>query len=56
MYKHFEGKVPLPEGDEVSVKMDAHTCTVTTTRPGGTLILKGQQYEIPVGVPFTVNY
>ena len=42
MYKHFEGKVPLPEGDEVSVKMDAHTCTVTTTRPGGTLILKGQ--------------
>ena len=25
-------------------------------RNGGTLILKGKQYEIPVGLPFTVNY
>ncbi len=56
MYKHIDGKVPLPEGGEVTVKMDAHTCTVTTTRPGGTLILKGQSYAIPVGEAFTVNY
>ncbi len=56
MYKHIDGKVPLPEGGEVTVKMDAHTCTVKTTRPGGTLILKGQTYVIPVGEEFTVNY
>ena len=56
MYKHIDGKVPLPEGGEVTVKMDGHTCTVTTTRPGGTLILKGKEYAIPVGEAFTVEY
>ena len=56
MYKHIDGKVPLPEGGEVTVKMDGHTCTVTTTRAGGTLILKGKEYAIPVGEEFTVEY
>lgn len=56
MYKHIDGKVPLPEGGEVTVKMDSHTCTVTTTRAGGTLILKGKEYAIPVGKEFTVEY
>ena len=56
MYKHIDGSAPLPEGGQVSVKMDAHTCTVTTTRPGGVLILKGKTYELPVGEAFTVTY
>ena len=55
MYKHIDGKVPLPEG-EVTVKMDGHTCTVYTTRAGGTLLLKGKEYAIPVGEEFTVEY
>ena len=56
MYRYIDGKTPLPEGGEVSVKMDAHSCTVTTTRAGGTLILKGKTYALPVGEPFTVTY
>lgn len=56
MYKHIDGKVPLPEGGEVTVRMDAHSCTVTTTHPGGTLLLKGKEYAIPVGETFTVHY
>ena len=56
MYKHIDGKVPLPEGGEVTVRMDAHTCTVTTTRAGGTLILGGKEYAIPVGEAFTVEF
>ena len=56
MYKYIDGKVPLPDGGEVTVRMDAHTCTVTATRPGGTLILKGKEYAIPVGEIFTVTY
>ena len=49
MYKNIDGKVPLPEGGEVVVKMDAHSCTVITNREGGTLILKGKEYQLPVG-------
>ncbi len=56
MYKHIDGRVPLPEGGTVSVHMDAHTCTVTTDRPGGVLILKGQTYDLPVGEAFTVTF
>lgn len=55
MYKYIDGKVPLPEGGEVVIKMDAHSCTVKTTRTGGTLILKGKEYALPVG-EFTVEY
>ncbi len=56
MYKHIDGKVPLPEGGEVSVYMDAHRCTVKTDRAGGVLIVKGEKYAIPVGEEFTVTY
>ena len=56
MYKYIDGKVPLPEGGEVSVKMDAHSCTVETNRDGGTLILKGKSYDIPVGKPLTIAF
>ena len=56
MYKYIDGKVPLPEGGEVTVHMDARACTVKTDRPGGVLIVKGAKYEIPVGQEFTVNY
>ncbi len=56
MYRHIDGKVPLPEGGEVSVHMDAHTCTVHTDRAGGVLIVKGETYAIPVGEEFTVTY
>ena len=55
MYKNIDGKVPLPEGGEVVVKMDAHSCTVITNRAGGTLILKGKEYQLPVG-EFTVEF
>ena len=56
IYKHIDGKVPLPEGKEVTVKMDAHTCTVTANRTGGTLILKGKSYDIPENQPLTVTF
>ena len=47
LYRTVDGTVPLPEGHSVRVKMDAHSCTVTATRSGGTLILGGKEYEIP---------
>ena len=56
LYRHMEGDVPLPEGHSVHVKMDAHTCTVTATREGGTLILGGKTYAIPAGEGLTVTY
>ena len=56
MYKHMEGTVPLPEGGQVSVKMDAHSCTVLATRSGGTLIVNGQDYVIPAGEELTVTW
>ena len=55
MYKHIEGKVPLPEGGEVTVRMDTHSCTVITNRAGGTLILAGKEYPLPVG-EFTIEF
>lgn len=54
LYSSIDGKVPLPEGGEVSVQMDATSCTVTATRKGGTLILGGKCYEIPENTPLTV--
>ena len=56
MYKHIDGKVPLPNGCEVTVKMDAHSCTVETNREGGTLILKGKSYDIPTDKPLTITF
>lgn len=56
MYKHMEGKVPLPEGGCVSVKMDAHSCTVLADRSGGTLKVKGKAYAIPCGEELTVTF
>ena len=55
LYSSIDGKVPLPEGGEVSVQMDATSCTVTATRKGGTLILGGKCYEIPENTPLTVT-
>lgn len=55
-YKHIEGSVPLPEGGTVSVKMDAHTCTVLADRAGGTLIVKGQSYPLECGKELTVTF
>ena len=56
IYKYIDGKVPLPEGGEVSVKMDANACTVETNRDGGTLILKGKSYAIPKGMPLSIAF
>jgi len=56
LYKHMEGKVPLPEGGEVTVSMDAHSCTVAANRKGGTLKIKGQSYPIPENEPLTVSF
>ncbi len=56
MYKHIEGSVPLPEGGQVSVRMDAHSCTVLATRAGGTLLVKGKEYPIPAGEELTVAF
>ena len=55
LYSSIDGKVPLPEGGEVSVQMDTTSCTVTATRKGGTLILGGKCYEIPENTPLTVT-
>lgn len=55
LYRSIDGKVPLPEGGEVSIQMDATSCTVTATRKGGTLILGGKSYEIPENTPLTVT-
>ena len=55
MYKFIDGKVPLPDGGEVTVKMDAHSCTVVTNREGGTLVLAGKEYSLPVG-EFKVSF
>ncbi|MCQ2430774.1 MAG: alpha-rhamnosidase [Clostridia bacterium] len=55
-YKHVEGSVPLPEGGTVSVKMDAHSCTVLADREGGTLKVKGNSYAIPCGQELKVTF
>ena len=56
LYRHMEGKVPLPRGGEVSVSMDAHSCTVLSTLPGGTLKIKGRTWPLEAGVPLTVTF
>ena len=56
LYRHVDGTVPLPEGHSVRVKMDAHSCTVTATRSGGTLILGGKQYEIPANEELSISF
>jgi hypothetical protein len=55
-YKSIDGRAPLPDGDEVRVKMDSHSCTVTTTRKGGVLKLKGREYPLTAGQPLTVEF
>lgn len=49
MYKSIDGKVPLPDGKEVCIKMDRKSCTVITNLEGGTLILNGKEYPMPIG-------
>ena len=49
MYKSIDGKVPLPCGGEVTVKLDSRSCIVTTNREGGTLLLGGKEYSLPLG-------
>lgn len=56
LYRKIEGTVPLPEGHSVHVCMDAHTCTVTATRGGGTLVLGKQAYEIPESGNLTITF
>lgn len=56
LYKQMEGKVPLPEGGEVSVRMDAHSCTVLATRAGGTLKIKEQTWPLEAGRELTVQF
>ena len=49
VYKSAEGRVPMPDGGEVYVKVDAKSCTVVTNREGGTLVFGGKEYALPVG-------
>ena len=56
LYRHIDGTVPLPEGHSVHVRMDAHTCTVTATRAGGTLTLGGKQYGIPENEELSITF
>lgn len=56
LYRKIDGTVPLPEGHSVHVCMDAHTCTVTATREGGTLILGGKAYDIPAGGELKIEF
>jgi hypothetical protein len=56
LYRHVDGTVPLPEGHSVRVKMDAHSCSITATRAGGTLRLGGKQYEIPAEKELKIEF
>ena len=56
LYRNIDGTVPLPEGHSVHVQMDAHSCTVTATRAGGTLILGGKQYDIPADGELKIEF
>lgn len=44
---HMQGVVPVGDGT-VSVEMDKKTLKVKTTKPGGTLVLGGKEYPLPV--------
>lgn len=48
-YDSISGTVPMAMGGEVRVYMDKSVCRVSTNREGGTLILRGKRYELPVG-------
>ena len=56
LYRKIDGTVPLPEGHSVKIYMDAHTCTVTATREGGTLVLGKQTYAIPENGELAITY
>ena len=56
LYRTVDGTVPLPEGHSVKIYMDAHTCKVSATRAGGTLMLGGKQYEIPENAELKVEF
>lgn len=56
VFKNMEGTVPLPKDGSVTVRMDAHSCTVCTNRDGGVLRLNGAEYPIPAGEEFTVRF
>lgn len=48
-YKCIDGKVPLPNGGEVVIKMNSKLCTVSTNRLGGMLRINGREYALPLG-------
>ena len=56
LYRRIDGTVPLPEGHSVHVYMDAHTCCVSATRSGGTLILGGKAYDIPANGELKIEF
>lgn len=56
IYKNFDATVPLPDGNTITVHLDAHTCRVKATRCGGTLIMGGKKYKIDPSREFTLSF
>jgi len=50
----IEGTVPV-KGGEVRVRMDKHRVSVTATKSGGTLIVGGKEYPLPVNETVVIN-
>ena len=51
----IEGCVPVADGS-VKVSMDKQSLQVTTTVPGGTLVLGDREYPIPVGKTLQIDF
>lgn len=56
MYKSIDGRVPLPDGGSVYIKMDKNQCDVTADKPGGVLKIGSCEYPIPVGETVSVKF
>lgn len=54
-YKSVNGAVPLPDGNEVKIEMNAEVCTVIATCGGGVLSVGGKEYALQPGKKLTVK-
>ena len=55
VYKFISGKVPLPNGDYVTVNADKNSAKVYSTKEGGKLIFGKKEYEIKAGEELVVE-
>lgn len=50
----ISGTVPV-NGGEVRIEMNSSTLSVTSTKAGGTLVIKGNKYPLPLNETITIN-